>query len=435
MGNVLRWFWLISLFVLVIGHCAFAQEGELFQVVDFLPGEGSTVSEYLEEVRFTFSQPVVALEEVGKPLPAEKIPFRVSPPLAGECVFEDQKTLVFKISETLRSATLYTFSFRPDFTDLSGRFLSGSLDFHIQTAPLKVLEVRQVDYQENKSVVLEVAFSLPVSPQRLRGFLILKDKTGKEIPIYIPLGPPSKNIFIYTAPLKDPGFSVEIAKGLTSEAGPLGLAEDFRQEMQAFYAMEITGSGAYFRGAQRGVIYFYTSTPPDADVLSAFVEIEPEYPFSIRARSWGFEIIGEFKPRDRILVRLKKGLPARSGVTLAADFEKAFLMPDLEPSISIPASGSRASYFGEARLPVELVNVSRVYLRIFRLYDNNIPIAFAFPDSISFPDLSRLVVEREITVDVPFNVPVRRAVDVLSEVSGKAGTYLEIGRASCRERV
>jgi len=55
MGNVLRWFWLISLFVLVIGHCAFAQEGELFQVVDFLPGEGSTVSEYLEEVRFTFS--------------------------------------------------------------------------------------------------------------------------------------------------------------------------------------------------------------------------------------------------------------------------------------------------------------------------------------------------------------------------------------------
>lgn len=426
MGNVLRWFWLISLFVLVIGHCAFAQEGELFQVVDFLPGEGSTVSEYLEEVRFTFSQPVVALEEVGKPLPAEKIPFRVSPPLAGECVFEDQKTLVFKISETLRSATLYTFSFRPDFTDLSGRFLSGSLDFHIQTAPLKVLEVRQVDYQENKSVVLEVAFSLPVSPQRLRGFLILKDKTGKEIPIYIPLGPPSKNIFIYTAPLKDPGFSVEIAKGLTSEAGPLGLAEDFRQEMQAFYAMEITGSGAYFRGAQRGVIYFYTSTPPDADVLSAFVEIEPEYPFSIRARSWGFEIIGEFKPRDRILVRLKKGLPARSGVTLAADFEKAFLMPDLEPSISIPASGSRASYFGEARLPVELVNVSRVYLRIFRLYDNNIPIAFAFPDSISFPDLSRLVVEREITVDVPFNVPVRRAVDVLSEVSGKAGTYLVV---------
>jgi hypothetical protein len=426
MKSIWCWFWLVFLLVLVCGSCAFAFEGDVFQVVGFSPGEGATVSEYLEEVRFSFSQPVVSSEKVGKPFPVSEAPFYISPSLAGECVFEDPKTLVFKTSETLRSATLYTFSFRPDFTDLAGRFLSGSSSFHIRTAPLKVLDVRQVDYQRDGSIVLEAEFSLPVSPQRLRGFLIVKNSKGQEIPVHIPLGPPSKKILIYTAPLEEPLFYLEIAEGLTSEVGPLGLAGSFRKEMQAFYAMEITGSGAYFRGAQQGVIYFYTSTPPDADALSAFVELEPEYPFSVRAYFWGFEITGEFKPRDRVLVRLKKGLPARSGAVLAQEFKKAFLMPDLEPSISIPASGSYASYFEEARLPVELVNVSRVYLRIFRLYDNNIPFAFAFPDNIAFQDLSRLVVEREVVVDAPFNVPVRRAVDVLSEVSGKAGTYLVV---------
>ena len=79
----------------------------------------------------------------------------------------------------------------------------------------------------------------------------------------------------------------------------------------------------------------------DTEAAKDFISIEPSVPFTLSYEYGGrFSINGDFKPRSRFVVTLRKGLPAKEGgLVLEEEFKQAVIMPDLKSSISLPAPG------------------------------------------------------------------------------------------------
>ncbi|MGQ9622224.1 MAG: alpha-2-macroglobulin family protein [Candidatus Caldatribacteriaceae bacterium] len=426
--------WIVVLLVLLvgIGSVVWAQEEE-FQILSISPPPDTEVPLALLEIRISFSQEVVSSQDVGMTKDLSLAPFSVDPPLPGHFLWEDTKTLVIKPKGTLREATHYVFRLRDDFRNLGGKLLAGRHDFALSTSPLRVLDVKQVDYTEEGGVVLECSFSLPVLPQKLRGFLVLKNEQGQEIPYSLPLGPANTKLYLTTFPLSQPVVQVEILPGLTSERGPLGLTSSYRKVLSVTYAFEILGNWVYFESPSSCVINFNTSTPVDSEALAPFVSIDPPAPFTLRRSYSGFAVVGPFLPRERKVVTVKRGAPARNGAHLLEDFTQAILIPDLWPSISFPVLGTYVSPALGARIPIELVNVSRVRLTLWRLHDNNIPVALATMPQVSAEALSELVAEMELFNDAPPNTSTRKAIDLVSLTGSRKGAYIVVARDASPE--
>lgn len=418
-------------FVVFFSGFLFAQEE--FTILTISPPPDSCVPPVLTEIRVVFSQDVVKQDEVGVARDFAFLPLSISPPLQGQFVWEDPRTLVLKPKGALQEATRYTFRFRDDFRNAAGKLLAGRHDFALFTEPLRVLDVKQVDYTSEGGVVLECSFSLPVLPQKLRGFLTLWDPEGNEVPYALPLGPASTRLYVTTSPLKHPNLTVEIAPGLTSERGPLGLEEAYRKVLTVTYAFEILGYYVYFESPSQCVITFNTSTPVDPEAIAPFIQVEPESPFTVRQSYGGFAIAGPFLPRERKVITVKKGAQAMNGAKLLADFTQAVLIPDLYPSITFPVTGLYVTPALGARIPVTFVNVPRVRLSLWRLYDNNIPIALANLPQVPAEALGELVREEVLFTDSSPNTPVRKAVDLLSLTGNRKGTYLLIAQNAGEE--
>ncbi|MEN3185303.1 MAG: MG2 domain-containing protein [Atribacterota bacterium] len=418
----------IFFLILLLGiFCALpllAQDSSGPVIVSIVPAPDSVVPLNLSEIKVTFSAEMVKSENVGMAQDIIQAPFRITPHLPGQFRWEDPKTLLVKLKGALKEATIYTFRFNDDFADKEGRLLSGRHDFTFKTAPLKVKEAKQVDYNPDGSIVIQIDFSLPVSPQKLRGFLTLKNEKGQEIPYQLPLGPASTKLFLTTSPLQSPTVFLEILAGLTSEKGPLGLETNYQKKLEATYEFEITGSYVYFTGPKNVTISFNTSTPPDPRTLHSFIQIDPSTPFTVRTTYYGFEITGNFAPRSRLVVTLKKGLNAQTGAKLQKDFVKAFIIPDVYPSIAFPTRGIYLSPTRGARIPVETVNVNRVKLSLWRIYENNLPLAFAEVYGIPPDLLSELVYEEVLFNDAQPNTLTRKAIDLEMLTGGKRGAYL-----------
>lgn len=410
----------------VLSQFAQAQEVPEFTVVSIVPPPDSLVPRNLSEIKIVFSDEVVAEDQVGVFQDVTQASFRIMPHLPGQFQWIDKKTLLFKPKGALKEATAYTFRFHDDFANMKGKLLSGRHDFSFKTAPLEVKTVKQVDYSPKGSIVIEIDFSLPVLPQKLRGFLTLKDARGREIPYNLPLGPPNTQVFITTAALQSPTIFLEIAAGLTSERGPLGLEQNYVKKIEALYELQVTGSYTYSFGTRQTIIFLNTSTPLEPRTLQSFIQIDPPIPFITRATPYGFEIQGDFAPRSRIVVTLKKGLTSRTGAKLKEDFVKAFIIPDVYPSITFPTQGIYLSPVQGARIPIETVNVNRVKLSLWKIYENNLPLVLAEVYGIPPDILSELVYEKVIFNDAPPNVISRKAIDLENLTDQKRGAYLLI---------
>ncbi|MEN3184798.1 MAG: Ig-like domain-containing protein, partial [Atribacterota bacterium] len=146
--------WVFVFFVVLLPGFLLAQEEE-FTILSISPPPDSLVPPVLTEIRITFSRDGVGKEDIGVLRDFALLPLSITPPLKGQFVWEDARTLVLKIKGALREATRYTFRFRDDFRDAQGKLLAGRHDFTLFTEPLKVLNVQQVDYTEEGGIVLE----------------------------------------------------------------------------------------------------------------------------------------------------------------------------------------------------------------------------------------------------------------------------------------
>ena len=394
---------------------------EEFTILSFSP---SGTVRGIPAIKASFSLPVVPKASVGKALAGNALPFSFSPSLRGEGKWTDERTFVFSPLARLPQATLFRATADPSLRDARGKRLAGQQVFEFSTEPLKILGIHQTDYSESKNVLLELEFSLPVSPLRLRGFLNILNPQKQSVAYSLRTGVPSTQLLVSTAAYDGSKLTAVLAPGLTSDAGPLGIQKEYRQEIPVTKKMEIRNAYAESRYPGQSAIVVSTTAAPAMSSVSRFVELSPKTGFSIEPGYNGFSILGDFRPRQRVEVSIRKGLPGHDGKTLEKDYRKAVIFPDLEPAISFPSAGTFLSPAGDLRVPLETVNIEEVALNLWRVYENNIPLSMTLPGYSIPRELTRRIASRTARPGGMLNEPARRAID-LRELAGETrGVFL-----------
>nr|MBQ6739815.1 hypothetical protein [Synergistaceae bacterium] len=209
---------------------------------------------------------------------------------------------------------------------------------------------------------------------------------------------------------------VKIAAGMSgSDSEGSGLAKDFAQTVVIDPVLLLTNLEP-----DENVIRAYFNFDVDSEQVKNFINIEPKVNYSIEP-GWMNNMLfirGDFKPRDRFVINMKRGLPSRTGLVLRNDVKQAVIMPDLDSQVELTTSGTYLAAVNDGLLPLELVNVKKLQVDLWRLYENNIPYVVR-GEYDEFPkNLARLVFSKEINLALPFNERVKRNLS-LEELAGK----------------
>lgn len=372
--------------------------------------------------RIVFKDVMVSAGDVDKTVGPEDFPFTVTPAIQAEGKWQNPRTFRARLLAPLDAGTSYVAAIREGLKTLKGGKI-GTGEFRFQTDSLSVNGVRAVRERGGRAALL-LEFNMPVDPVRLKGFLSVLNENEEKLSFSLAGALPSKTI---RAQLSIPDASkalkltVKLASGLTAGGGDLGLAEDYSATVILKPVLVVESLGA-----DEESIAVNCSFAVDTEAAKDFISIEPSVPFTLSYEYGGrFSINGDFKPRSRFVVTLRKGLPAKEGgLVLEEEFKQAVIMPDLKSSISLPAPGVYLAAIGDGRVPLDLVNVKKLQVDLWRLYENNIPYVIR-GDYDSFQrDLAKRVHSSEFDLSLPLNEKVRRALSLEELGGGKRGLFL-----------
>ena len=413
---------MLTIFLLSLGLPVAAWSGEGFSVVDVSP---SGVVRGPATVRVVFDSPMAKSDDLGRNLGTDELPVSISPPLTGVGRWLNDRTFVYQPpSGYLAEATEYTLTLEKDLLDLEGRHSVGAKEYRFSTPVLEFRGVRQVNFSHEEDFVdYQILFSLPVNPSRLDGFLAIRDDKGERVRFNYLTGQPSTAIGIRVTGDEGTPLMMEIAAGLTSTKGPLGLPQAVTEKLNRDLSLRIGNS--YVRNEYNGAyIYLETTGQVDVDRVKSFVEILPSVKYTVESYNGALMIRGDFKPRDRVTVTLKKGLPLMKGAGLASDWTRSFIFPDAEPSVNFTAQGRFISPANEELLlPLATVNIEKLDVIVRRVYDNNVPIVTRSGWPYYVGDMSEQIFSRTYQVVAEPNEKKSSSLDLKKILDGRKGLF------------
>ena len=380
--------------------------------------------------RAVFRNPVVTRAQTGKILTPDNpsFPFEVNPPLQLEGRWQNERTFTAKLLAPLRSATTYTATLRDNLRDRRGGRI-GPGTFRFQTEGLSPTDIK-ASMGRDGSAYFTLTFNMRVDPARLKGFMRIINPEGKEVPYTINGALPSRTIRAAVNVNKSPSrqrFTVRIAAGLKSGEGDLGIEDDYSQSV--VLDPELMVEGVY---PQEEAIRTEFNFGVDPQTVKSFITIEPMPEGLTFENGWNDEYLvlrsEQFKPRDRFVLTFKKGFPSKGGLVLKEDYRQAIIMPDLDPEVKLPATGTYLTPLNEGLIPIELLNIKKLQLDLWRMYDNNIPYVIRGEYDSFQRDIARRVFTKEIALALPLNERVKRNIPVDEIAKGQRGLFLLTAR-------
>lgn len=380
--------------------------------------------------RVVFRNPVVNKSQTGKTITPENqlFPFEVNPPLNLEGRWQNERTFTAKLLAPLKNATTYSASLRDGLKDRRGGKI-GPGTFRFQTEGLSPTDIR-ASMGRDGNAYFSLSFNMRVDPARLRGFMRILNEQGQELNYSIVGALPSRTIRASVPVRKTPSrqrFTVKISAGLKSGEGDLGIDKDYSENVVLDPALMVNTLTP-----EEHAIRAYFNFGIDPNTAKSFIQIDPPVNNARFESGWSdenFTIRSDaFKPRDRFVITFKKGFPAKSGLVLTQDFKQAVIMPDLEPEISLPSSGAYLTALDDSLIPVELLNVKRLQLDLWRMYENNIPYMLHEDYDEFEKDIAKRLFSKEIPLSLPLNERVRRSIPIDEISQGKRGLFLLTAR-------
>lgn len=422
---------LLTLLLLLASNAALsapARSGLPAGVRSFAPT--GTVPENVS-FRIVFNNPIVNKAQTGKAITPENqlFPFEVNPTLQLEGRWQNERTFTARLLSPLRNATTYTATLKDGLKDRRGTSI-GPGEFRFQTEGLSPSDIR-ASMGKDGNAYFTLTFNMRVDPARLKGYMRIISPEGKEMPYSINGALPSRTIRA-SVPMKKTysrqKYTVKISAGLKSGEGDLGIDRDISQNVildPALIVQELSASGEH---AIRAVMNFGV----DPETVRNFVNIEPA-PGNVKFESgWSDEILyirtEDFKPRSRFVITFRKGFPSKTGLVLTEDHKQAVIMPDLDTEITLPAAGTYLAPLDKGLVPIELINVKKLQLDLWRMYDNNIPHVIHDEYEYFDKDIAHRVFTKEIPLSLPLNERVRRSIPVDEMASGDRGLFLLTAR-------
>jgi uncharacterized protein YfaS (alpha-2-macroglobulin family) len=391
-------------------------------VVEFSPqGQVDNPS----DIRIAFSAPVITSDDVGKTVTSKDLPVTFSPRIAGQGRWISRSEFIYQLpSGYLPETTQFSAEVKDDLKDAGGRTIKGDKKFLFNTPALAFIGIKQTDFSASSGFVeYEIRFNAPVHPQKLTSFISFVDK-NKLVLEYQPNSYQVSNSFLVRV-LADDGspITVNIEPGLSSERGPLLMKDPVSVKTDRDLSLKIKNSWIY-NSYDSPRIYIDTTAQIDTEKAKSFVEVTPAGNFNLGTENSGLSIYGEFKPRELITVKLRKGLPSTEGAPLGEDWERSFVFPDFEPSLSFSSSGRFISPANEELLiPISSVNIDKLNVGVERVYDNNVTMVTRTEWPYYLADLSERIYNETFPISSEPNETALYSIDLKKILDGKKGLF------------
>lgn len=384
------------------------------------------VEESRPVISVVFSGDVVKKSQLNKRLRGSQSPLFIHPAVEGYAKWVAPFKLYYITERDLEPSTSYVADFGPGgLKTASGGLVAGPQSFTFTSRPVSFDSVSVLGVSSARNVTLGLNFSSEVSPVRLKGFLHIFNEKGKEVSYTVRGESPARRIKVDTLPVYGRKVRVEVDRGLLPDDGNLPTEENRWAEIDISCPTIVTGSRARGISPERGAIRVEMNNSVEPAQARGFVSLVPDMPFTLGTTWDGFEIYGDFLPGSRVKVILRKGLKAENCDPMVEDFEKTFVIPDLEPEISFPAAGMFLTPAEEPLVALECLNTERLRVTARKFYSNNLPIATLASDSGGDDARWMKKVGRKFfRVGGTKNETVRRALNLRSLGCDGEGVYL-----------
>ncbi|MDZ4744630.1 MAG: MG2 domain-containing protein [bacterium] len=168
-------------------------------------------------------------------------------------------------------------------------------------------------------------------------------------------------------------LTVRIDKGLALEGGGRP-SDDMVTTVQvpSRKVLTIVEASPEWRDMQ-AVVHVATSQSVDVSTLQQSISFSPAIPFTTQITESGFDIHAAFNVGETYELSVASTLRGAVGGQLQTTYTKEILFGDLSPTIAfISRKGTYLSAKGSRSLAMRIVNVPRVRISVFRLYENNL---------------------------------------------------------------
>ncbi len=309
---------------------------------------------------------------------------KFEPPIPGRFMWTGKSELTFSPLGAMLPATNYSAALGADLLHYSKEKYSINdkpLNFH--TPFLYIISINTFwslseETANQVEVRCQVNFNNPVAPAKLKPLLKLV-VGGKDMPYRIITQNDAESIelaFAYDPKTTNDEVKGEaiIEKGLICTGGNTATAEPVKSGflIPSKDKLAITATESGFDNG-KGYIDVLTSQPVIADGLSGFISIIPALDFQTELLSNGFRIKADFLGSQSYTLNVNKGVKSFFGHDLEDDYTTVISFADPLPYISFTERNAiYLSTKGERNLGVNIVNVPKVKVSVFKIFENNI---------------------------------------------------------------
>jgi len=170
-------------------------------------------------------------------------------------------------------------------------------------------------------------------------------------------------------------LKIVVAKGLKcAEPTNRDLDKDLAMDIEVPSPEELAISSVTgeFQGTD-AMIHVYSTQPVELKNLHQFLSIEPKISFRTEPTENGFYMKGNFTSGKNYALEIKKNLKGLLGGSLQADYMAQVSFGQMEPSIGfVNSKGIYLSTLSSKNIAVNIVNIPKVHVTVYRVYENNI---------------------------------------------------------------
>lgn len=366
---------LILLFIVLLVACKDKQEINL----SYTNAEGEVPT--LGSLTFTFDQNVAPDSIIQQWLDKDNY-VEFSPKIKGQFKWTATNELTFSPANYLPPATNFKATLNNSITDVNPKFSSVTAkEINFYTARLNLNSSEAywfLDESNATQAMVELEFNHKVDAKEIANALKI-EKDGEKMDFELQSVGETyyvkckfKNLSVKD---EDYVFDIILNKGLLPVGG------NNKTEVEIFdkvmlkspYKIEISNVETDHNG-ETGTVTVSTSQAVKAEGLEKYIEIKPKVNFKVSTTEKSIVITSnDFDVTTTYELILKKGMVGVVGGKLNLDYSSDIAFGELEPSIGFENyKGKYLSSAGAKNVAVRIINVPKVSLKIYKVYESNI---------------------------------------------------------------
>ncbi len=341
--------------------------------------------------------------------------FKIDPDMLAKRIAVSANHIEYELSKDLKTDTLYKLSLNNSITIGSEDYkLDQDTDYFIKakTAPLvRDAYIYQIN-RKDRLIRIAVDFNFTISPKFLSEKIFIKTKDNIQIPYTIEsYSTDSVRLRVTNPPFdlktyKHPVY-IHVSKGVQSQYyDDLDLKADYVKAIDIpsntslmFYNYDLQEVGDKYN-----LILNFSDIIDDED-LEGFIEIKPDITTSMKSNYYSVIIEGDFTPETRVNLNIKPGLLSRNNNILLNGISQDVKFRNFSQMVGFEEKGTFIRKNGKKTLKFSYRNLDKVNIKVYRIFDNNIPVLFNFykewSGNLGSPDekISFKMLDKDISLD------------------------------------